>query len=84
MWLLTHLLTLPIAPLRGTVWVLDQVLLTAEHEFYDPEPVHRQLAELERQLVDCRIGPEEFDAREDELLDRLEWLQSRRRQPRGG
>ncbi|MFD8545446.1 gas vesicle protein GvpG [Streptomyces sp. NPDC059649] len=84
MGLLTHLLTLPIAPLRGTVWVLDQVLLTAEHEFYDPEPVLEQLAELERELVDGRIGPEEFDAREDELLDRLEWLQARRPQPRGG
>ncbi|MFE1770942.1 gas vesicle protein GvpG [Streptomyces sp. NPDC059008] len=84
MGLLTHLLTLPIAPLRGTVRVLDQVLLTAEHEFYDPEPVYEQLAELERQLLERRIGPEEFDAREDELLDRLEWIQARRRPPRGG
>ncbi|MFG3115680.1 gas vesicle protein GvpG [Streptomyces sp. NPDC048197] len=84
MGLLTQLLTLPLAPVRGTVWVLDQVLLTAEQEFYDPEPVRDELAELERQLVDGRIGPEEFDAREDELLDRLEWLQARRRQPRGG
>ncbi|WP_030805153.1 gas vesicle protein GvpG [Streptomyces sp. NRRL S-337] len=84
MGLLTQLLTLPLAPVRGTVWVLDQVLLTAENEFYDPEPVHEELAELERQLVDGKIGPEEFDAREDELLDRLEWLQAHRRQPRGG
>lgn len=78
MGLLTQLLTLPLAPVRGTVWVLDQVLLAAEREFYDPEPIQAQLAELERQLLDGRIGPEEFDAREDELLDRLEWLQARR------
>ncbi|MEI5130906.1 gas vesicle protein GvpG [Streptomyces libani] len=76
MGLLTQLLTLPVAPVRGTVWVLDQVLLTAKREYYDPAPVREQLAALEQQLLDGSIGPEEFDAREDELLDRLEWLEA--------
>ncbi|MCW7985749.1 gas vesicle protein GvpG [Streptomyces sp. WAC01526] len=76
MGLLTQLLTLPVAPVRGTVWVLDQVLLTAEREYYDPAPVREELAALEQQLLDDSIGPEEFDAREDELLDRLEWLEA--------
>ncbi|MFJ6749461.1 MULTISPECIES: gas vesicle protein GvpG [unclassified Streptomyces] len=76
MGLITQILTLPLAPVRGTAWVLDQVLLTAEREYYDPEPVRAELAQLERQLLDGSIGPEEFDRREDELLDRLEWLEA--------
>lgn len=76
MGLITNILTLPLAPVRGTVWVLDQVLLTAEREYYDPEPVRQELRELERQLLDESITPEEFDRREDDLLDRLEWLEA--------
>ncbi|MER7153076.1 gas vesicle protein GvpG [Streptomyces lydicus] len=76
MGLITDLLTFPLAPVRGTVWVLDQVLLTAEREYYDPEPVRAELAQLERELVEGRIEEEEFDRREDELLDRLEWLEA--------
>ncbi|MFB6441526.1 gas vesicle protein GvpG [Streptomyces sp. NPDC056411] len=76
MGLITSLLTLPLTPVRGTVWVLDRVLLTAEREYYDPEPVRRELRQLERQLLDGALTPEEFDRREDELLDRLEWLEA--------
>ena len=36
MGLITGLLTLPVAPLRGTVAVAEQVLRAAEDEFYDP------------------------------------------------
>jgi cytochrome c-type biogenesis protein CcmH/NrfG len=78
MGLLTGLLTLPLAPLRGTAWVVDQVIAQAEREAYDPEPVLRRLAALERDLVEGRIDEEEFDAREDELLDRLDRLEARR------
>ncbi|MFG2138406.1 gas vesicle protein GvpG [Streptomyces sp. NPDC048650] len=80
MGLITHILTLPLAPVRGTAWVLDQVLRTAEREYYDPAPVREELAQLEQQLLDGSIEAEEFDRREDELLDRLEWLEARRQQ----
>ncbi|MFC4496940.1 gas vesicle protein GvpG [Streptomyces ovatisporus] len=83
MGLITQLLTLPLAPVRGAVWVMDQVVLTAEQQYYDPEPVLRQLAELEQELLDGRIAEEEFDRREDELLDELEWRQAYQRQMRG-
>lgn len=72
MGLVSQILTMPLAPVRGTAWVLDQVILAAESEYYDPEPVRRQLAGLEKELLDGSIGEEEFDRREDELLDRLE------------
>lgn len=78
MGLITQLVTLPLAPVRGTVWVIDQLLMSAEREYYDPAPVREQLARLEQDVVDGRISAEEFDRREDDLLDRMEWLASER------
>ncbi|RII20411.1 Gas vesicle protein G [Streptomyces sp. YIM 130001] len=72
MGLISQVLTLPLAPVRGSLWAIDQVILAAEREYYDPEPVLRELAALERELLSGRIDDEEFDRREDELLDRLE------------
>jgi hypothetical protein len=76
MGLLTQILTLPLAPVRGTVWVLERVVETAENEYYDPAPVERELADLERALLAGRIDEETFDRREDELLDRLEEIRA--------
>ncbi|MFD0141677.1 MULTISPECIES: gas vesicle protein GvpG [unclassified Streptomyces] len=72
MGLLTQLLTLPLAPVRGVVWVAERVTEKAEEEYYDPAPVWRELAELESRLVSGEIDQETFDRREDELIDRLE------------
>ncbi|MEV6653711.1 gas vesicle protein GvpG [Streptomyces sp. NPDC051219] len=72
MGLMTQLLTLPLAPVRGVGWVMQQVVRAAEEEYYDPGPVLRELAELERALDSGQIDQETFDRREDELLDRLE------------
>ncbi|NLU75395.1 gas vesicle protein [Streptomyces sp. HNM0575] len=80
MGLITQLLTLPLAPVRGAVWVMDQVVLTAEQQYYDPEPVRLRLAELEQELLDGRVTEEEFDRIEDDLLDELEWRQAYQRQ----
>lgn len=83
MGLLTGILTLPLAPVRGTFWVIDQVMTAAEQEYYDPEPVRRQLAELERALADGRILEEEYERGEDELLDRLEEIEHHQRKGGG-
>jgi len=77
MGLFTQLVTLPLAPVRGVVWVMDRVLEAAENEYYDPAPVHHELALLERQLLAGEIDEETFDRREDELLDRLEEIRTR-------
>ncbi|MEU8487116.1 gas vesicle protein GvpG [Streptomyces sp. NBC_01361] len=78
MGLLTQILTLPLAPVRGVAWVADRVLEAAEDKYYDPAPVHRELAELERRLLDGEIDEATFDEREDELLDRLDEIRARR------
>jgi hypothetical protein len=72
MGLLTGILTLPFAPLRTALWAAEQVQAAAEREYYDPAPIHRALVELERDLLEDRIDEDEYDRREDELLDRLD------------
>ncbi|MFJ8659552.1 gas vesicle protein GvpG [Streptomyces sp. NPDC093795] len=72
MGLLTEVLLLPAAPVRGTAWVLRQVVEVAEREYYNPEVVHRELAGLVAAFEAGEIEEAEFDRREDELLARLD------------
>ncbi|MEW1908525.1 gas vesicle protein GvpG [Kitasatospora sp. NPDC085895] len=72
MGLLTGLLTLPLAPVRGVVWVAERVAEAAEQTFYDPAPVEEELKALERDLLAGRIDEAAFEEREEELLDRLD------------
>jgi hypothetical protein len=70
--LIGEVLMLPFAPVRGSAWAVRQVLREAERIYYDPATVRADLARLEEQLEAGEITEEEFDRREDELLDRLE------------
>ncbi|NYI06116.1 gas vesicle protein GvpG [Allostreptomyces psammosilenae] len=79
MGLVTGLLLLPLAPVRGVEWVARQVRDAAEREYYDTSDIVRELALLEEDLRSGLIDEEEFDRREDELLDLME---ERRREAR--
>lgn len=83
MGLIGEILTLPAAPLRGAGWVLRQVVAEAERQYHDPSAIQRELRELSRQLDEGLIDEEEFDRREDELLDRLQAVQEQRRRDQG-
>jgi hypothetical protein len=69
--LITEALLLPFAPVRGSAWAIRQVLHEAERIYYDPAAVQAELSRLAEQLEAGEITEEEFDRREDELLDRL-------------
>jgi hypothetical protein len=71
MGLLTGLLTFPLAPLRGTVAVAEQVLKQAEEVYYDPATIRRELEEVERLREAGEIDDEEATAWEDQLIERL-------------
>ncbi|MEH0574423.1 MULTISPECIES: gas vesicle protein GvpG [Streptomyces] len=72
MGLISEVLLLPFAPVRGSGWVIRQVLQEAERIYYDPATVRTELARLEERLEAGEITEEEFSRQEDELLDRLE------------
>ncbi|MFD9071235.1 MULTISPECIES: gas vesicle protein GvpG [Streptomyces] len=71
MGLIGEVLALPLAPARGTLWVLRQVVAEAERQYYDPSVIRKELALLTEQLEAGEIDDAEFDRREDVLLARL-------------
>jgi cytochrome c-type biogenesis protein CcmH/NrfG len=71
MGLITGLLGLPLAPLRGTVAVADQIRKQAEDQYYDPAAIRAQLEEVDRQRAAGLLTEDEAVAWEDELVDRL-------------
>jgi hypothetical protein len=81
MGLFTGLLTLPLAPVRGVVWVADQLAEEAERQLYDEDRIRSELLQLELEADDGLITDEERARREDELLERLAIAQARGQQP---
>ena len=77
MGLFTGLLTLPLAPVRGVVWVAEQVTEEADRQLYDEDRIRSELLQLEMEFDDGLIGEEERTRREDELLERLAEAQLR-------
>ncbi len=71
MGLITGLLTLPLAPVRGTIWLAEQLAEAAENELYDEKKILRELMDLEMQEAEGVLAPEERRLREDDLLERL-------------
>jgi hypothetical protein len=77
MGLFTALLTLPLAPVRGVAWVVDQVATEADRQLYDEQAIRRALLELELDYDDGKLDREELEQLQDELLGRLAVSQAR-------
>jgi hypothetical protein len=71
MGLLTGILGLPLAPLRGTVAIGEQVLRQAEDTFYDPAIIKRQLETVEELHRSGSLSDAEAAWWEETLLTRL-------------
>ena len=72
MGLITGLLTLPLAPVRGTVWIAEQLAAEAERELCEAQSPRRRLIEAERRLDLGLLTVEEYEVIEEDALDALE------------
>jgi hypothetical protein len=79
MGLLTGVLTLPLAPVRGLAWVAGQLQDEAEDQLYNEERIRAQLLQLEFDSEEGLVDDAERAAREDDLFERLAIADSRRR-----
>lgn len=71
MGVISGLLTWPLAPVRGVVWVAEQVQAEAERQWNDPQAIARELDELDRARSAGQVSEEEADRREELLVTRL-------------
>ena len=71
MGLISVLAGLPLAPLRGVVAAAEQVRRQAEDQFYDPVAIRQELEDVQRRREAGELSPEDADAWEDELVERL-------------
>jgi hypothetical protein len=81
MGLLTGLLTLPLAPVRGTVWIAEQLQEQAEAEQRDEASIHAALLQLEALRESGELDEDEITAAEDELILQLVEIRSAERAP---
>jgi gas vesicle protein GvpG len=71
MGLITGLLTLPLAPVRATVWLAERIQEQAEGELYDESSIRTGLVELDEARAAGIFTEEEIADAEDALLERL-------------
>ncbi|MEV0891624.1 c-type cytochrome biogenesis protein CcmI [Promicromonospora sp. NPDC050262] len=84
MGIFSGLLSLPLAPVRGTAWVAQQVLDEAERRYYDVETLRRQLEEVAMARENGELDDDGADAQEEELTARLIEANRRSREERDG
>ncbi|MBI3329476.1 MAG: gas vesicle protein GvpG [Nitrospinae bacterium] len=65
-----------LAPVKGLVWIAEQIQEQAEKERMDEEGVKRKLTELYMLLETGQISEEEFERQEEELVARLEEIEA--------
>jgi hypothetical protein len=71
MGLISGLLTLPLAPVRGTVWLAERIQEQSEREYYDESAIRAGLLEIEEARAAGEVDERELDEVEDALIERL-------------
>jgi hypothetical protein len=80
MGIFSGLLTLPLAPVRGVMWVAEQVADEAQRKLYDEDQIRAELLQLELDSEEGKLSEEERARNEDDLFERLAVAQLLREQ----
>ena len=71
MGMVTGLLTLPLAPVRGVVWLAEVLQEQAEARLYDPGRVAAEMRDIADAVAAGEMSEQEAAEREEELVRRL-------------
>lgn len=71
MGLLTSLLSLPLAPVRGVVWLGELIQEQVEQQMHDPADIRRELDELDDAVAAGRLSEPEYRQAQQQVLNRM-------------
>lgn len=71
MGLLTAIAALPLAPVRGVLWLGELIQDQVEQQLHDPATIRRELEEIEEDAAAGRISEEERARAQQEVLGRM-------------
>ena len=60
-----------VAPIKGTIWVLDQIRERAQAEISDPDKLRADLIQLRVSYERGNISEDEYSRQSDEIWERL-------------
>ncbi|MFA1543592.1 gas vesicle protein GvpG [Actinomadura monticuli] len=83
MGLFSGLVTLPLAPVKGVVWLAETLTEQAEAQLYDPGRIAAEMQQIADEAAAGEITDEEAAAREEELIQRLNEGRARGYRPDG-
>ena len=67
-----------VSPFKGLLWVFEEITRRVDAELYDVGKLQRELLELRQAFELGDISPEEYDAREEQLIGRLRTARERK------
>mgnify|MGYP001486920522 FL=1 len=80
MGLFTGLVTLPLAPVRGVMWLAETLTEQAEARLYDPGRIAAEMQQVADEVAAGEITEEEAAEREEDLIRRLNEGRARERE----
>lgn len=71
MGLLTSLLSLPLAPVRGVVRLGELIQEQVDQQMHDPADIRRELDELDDAVAAGRLSEQEYRQAQQQVLNRM-------------
>ncbi|WP_040781632.1 gas vesicle protein GvpG [Nocardia pneumoniae] len=71
MGLLSSILTLPIAPVRGVIWLAEVIQDQVEQQMRDPATMRRELEEIDKAAAAGHLSEEERKQAQQAVIDRM-------------
>ncbi|MBF6337016.1 gas vesicle protein GvpG [Nocardia abscessus] len=71
MGLLSTILTLPVAPVRGVIWLGELIQDQVDQQLHDPATMRRELEEIDAAAAAGQLSEEERKQAQQAVLDRM-------------
>ncbi|MCC3317106.1 gas vesicle protein GvpG [Nocardia africana] len=71
MGLISSILLLPAAPVRGVIWLSELIQEQVEQQMHDPVRLRRELENIDRAAAAGEISAEEAAQAQQEILNRM-------------